>query len=91
MHVCMCCDRANCIGCADENEDSVECVKTCADWGGLEHEWGCYDTYCTDCRVKACEEKDWTQCCPVCVRKIAPVLVSENEKLREQLVKNQSK
>ena len=80
------CNRANCQegSCMKDNSKKAECVKTCADWGGLEHEWGCWDTYCTDCRVKACQKKDWKKCCPVCVRKVAPVLAAEVKKLRKE-------
>jgi len=45
--------------CMDNNSKKAECVKTCADY-----DEGCWDAYCTDCRVKACQKKDWKKCCP---------------------------
>lgn len=76
------CNRANCETCGEENAGSMECVRVCVDQGGSEHDWGCESSYCTECRVKECQ-KDWTTCCPVCVRQVAPALVSEVERLRK--------
>ena len=75
------CTRVNCMygECMDNNSKKAECVKMCADY-----DEGCWDTYCTDCRVKACQKKDWKKCCPVCVRKVAPVLAVEVKKLRKE-------
>lgn len=74
--------------CMEDNDDSVACVKTC-DGGALEDEWGCEDAFClcTDCRVKEYQKRDWKKCCPVCVRTVAPVLVSENARLCEEIEK----
>jgi len=99
MHVCSgdVCKRVNCKygDCINDNLDEVECVDTCE--SELEHEWGCGEEFCNDCRVKKIQVKGWMKCCSVCVRTVAPILANvaeeadelweENERLRAKVKK----
>ena len=81
------CSRANCRDgeCSEKHWNGMECVTRCV--GSEEHTEGCYDDYCTDCRVKMLEKKNWTNCCSFCVGNVAPVLAAQNKRLCEEIDK----
>ena len=61
----------------------MECVMRCV---GAEYREGCYEDYCTDCRVRKLEKDDWDGCSE-CAKEVAPVLAAQNKKLQEEVEK----
>ena len=83
------CSRVNCRDweCSESKRHltEMECVTRCV--GSSYYREGCGDEYCTDCRVKMLDRKNWIDCCSSCKEKVAPALAAQNKRLREEIEK----
>ena len=79
------CDRANCASgdCFSEHFHNMDCVDMCR---GYDENEGCWKSFCTDCRVRELEDKDWNGC-PECVKDVAIVTAKANKKLTREVKK----
>lgn len=58
----------------------MECVDKCRGYGERD---GCWESFCTDCRVK---RLDWDGC-PECAKDVALIVVKANKKLTKEVKK----
>jgi len=79
------CNRANCASgdCFTDHFHNMDCVDKCR---GYDENEACWESYCTDCRVKELEGKDWNGC-PGCVKDVAIVTAKAHKKVLKEVNK----